>query len=123
MKRIVFLAVVLALLCFAMPAIASPPGGLLALEVSSLAVGMPSVYVAPEVAPVVAIALGIAESATSVSASALEASILLIVIFATVAMLAGLMRGASSSGNRLSKTSFDPRKRLHRLARDQTALA
>jgi hypothetical protein len=53
MKRNVSLLVVLALLCFAMPAIASPPGGLPALEVSSLVADMPSVYAVQEAAPVV----------------------------------------------------------------------
>jgi len=98
MKRIfVLLLALAALLCFAMPAIASPPGGLPTLEVSSLVADIAPAYLAQEVAPVIAAAPAFAESATTfVSASALEASIGSLLIIATAAMLAGLIPKASS---------------------------
>lgn len=124
MKRIfVFFLALTALLCFAMPAVASPPGGLPALEAVGPVAVLASGYVAQEAAPIVAVAPGLSlSSATSFAsiALALRVSIIALLIVATVAMLAGLMREAQSSGNRLS---FDPRRRLHALARDQTATA
>jgi hypothetical protein len=101
MKKPVFFLVVLALLCFAMPAIASPPPGLPALEASGPIASTAYTFPTQEVAPFVAVAPGSLEGANFVSASALKASVLLVAIFATVAMLAGLMHAASSASHRL----------------------
>jgi hypothetical protein len=101
MRRIFILLLAAALLCFAMPAIASPPGALPALEavgpVASVA------YLTPaQEAPVVAASSSIAESALSGGpASALEASIYIVLSIAIAATLAGLMRGATSPSDRL----------------------
>ena len=97
-KIFVFFLAVAALLCFAMPAIASPPGGLPVLE----ALGPVAAYAAPAIslerAPIIAAAPNVESATTFESVSALETSIATLLIIATVATLAGLMYGAAKSG-------------------------
>jgi hypothetical protein len=100
-KKIFFIAVALALLIFAIPAVASPPMELPALE----AVG-PVAFVAPavvqETQPIVAKSSGILPSAQVYSFESIAPeNIILLLAAIGVAMLAGLMRGASSSSKRL----------------------
>jgi hypothetical protein len=121
MKRIIVLLLAAALLCFAMPAIASPPGPLPSLEALGPVAASASSYVAQEVSPFVAAAPGILQSAqvNFFDSIAPETQVLIIGI-AIAAALAGFMRGALSPSNRLS---YDPRRRFLALARDQTSEA
>jgi hypothetical protein len=101
-KEIFFIAVALALLIFAIPAVASPPVALPTIE----AVG-PVAYMAPVVVQEVAPAIGVTpllyESPSIAQAVTPEgfAVLALILFIATAPTLAGLMREVSSSGKRL----------------------
>lgn len=101
-KRIfaVFLAVVALAFLSALPAVASPPGALPALEVLDLVASIGPVYTIQEPAPIVdaQVSSAIAPYFVSLGRETILYSVMTIAI---AAMLAGLMRGALSSGMRL----------------------
>jgi hypothetical protein len=109
-RSFVFFVICLAFMV-AMPVAASPPVDLPTLEAVGPAVGIPQGTEQEPMAP------GQVNFFDSIAPEIL----VFIVSIAIAATLVGLMRGAQSSSNRLSKTGFNPRDRLHRLARDQTA--
>lgn len=110
-KRIVFGMEVLALLCFAMPAVAGPPEGIPAVSAG---------YFAQEAAPVVVVGPAFQAEAPAYTMQTFQDLCYIVFTIATAAMLVGLMRSAKSGSNRLSKTHYNPRDRLQALARDQT---
>lgn len=124
-KRIsILLAVSLALLCFAIPAVASPPGGSPVVEAMSFdSVDVTSNYLAQdkEPAPIIGSQVS-AHPAPDVYAVKIEAASTTTVCFepiaASAATLADFKARASSD---MSAYNYDPRDRLQALARDQTA--
>lgn len=120
-KIFILLAAVMLALCFAIPAVAGPPGKLPVLEVA-LSADLPAVSALPVYQEPVIVAVPRLEM--SASSQAVVASALVLGVYYIVIMLAGLMRRLVRRTNCEGKAMvYDPRDRLHALARDQTALA
>ena len=98
-KRMVFLLALVALLCFAMPAIASPPVDWPSLEAIGPVASVASGYIVQELAPVVAVAPDNLRTSQVLyfDPIAMTRTPSVDVNIATAATLAGLMHGANFS--------------------------
>jgi len=90
----VFLVVIALAFVVALPAVASPPGALPAIEASSLVANAAPIYALQEPAPVVGVeASQVVAPTTSITLEREAIPIICMLIIATAAMLAGLMSG------------------------------
>ncbi|HRY53016.1 MAG TPA: hypothetical protein P5142_00230 [Spirochaetia bacterium] len=125
MRKIVTLLMAMTLaVCFALPAIASPPRGEPPLEAvpSSGASSYPLPVLGFEKGAIVGIAAPPGRTMSVLFAEPVIAYLVYAALVFTVYMLAGLMRRGTSARYRLRPTcTYDPRSRMHALARDQTA--
>jgi hypothetical protein len=116
-RKIVFCMALVALLCFAMPAIASPPVALPTLEPIGLAVNT-ATYSSVDVPAFVAASPEVSTEVPFVIKSSAIIVSLVAFGFALKAMLAGFKKDRAT--NTASKLPYDPRRRVLALARDQT---
>ena len=95
-KFIIFLVLAVALLCFAMPAIASPPAKISAIEAFGPVANISTIIAQEYARPVVATVPGIVLYALPLIERISSVAYISILVFAIAAVLAALMSGAAS---------------------------
>ena len=122
MRKVVSLLTVMVLaLSVAMPVIASPPGGPPLLEAAALSAGPSIPLFGIQKEAIIGVASPPRYEQTVLFIEPVIGYTVLAAIVYAIYTLAGLMRRDKIASNRLSATSYDPRSRMHALARDQTA--